>query len=1572
MVRAAVAASVETLELPSRRTRLQDTMWMSPVTVRDPTFVHIALQEGASEDIEYRIYSPHSVDTHEANGVHLHAKGRVIRADAQPAEPVDIEGLRRACTHAIDAQRCYKTFGDLGLVYGPAHQTLQALHFGAMENGGRFILAELQMPDCVAADASRFELHPSLLDGAFQACIGFALSNQGAQNRSQSAPAIPFAVHQVDVIGPTPPRALAFCRASSSADSSSLESPTSIDIDVCDDAGRTCVQIRGLTSRVLAPSSTDEAAVESATGIAGNARAETVMFTPQWVEFAPVWTSSADGAGVRVLVVGATEAQWQSLLGRYPGAARLDVDTFRHVDDIETQLAALGSIEHVFWILPPREGRADLANFPAAQQQSVCACFGAIKALLRLGYGGRALNWTVITHCAQHVRPTDQIDPTHAAMHGLIGVVAKEYPHWHIRLIDLASGDWPLDDILRLRAHPQGDALLYRDGAWLSRRFLPWEIQSLQRSAFRRGGVYIIIGGAGGVGEVLTEYLVRTYQAHVVWVGRRAKDVEIDSKLERLGAIGPKPAYVSADARDAAALTRVYEAVRKEHAQVHGVVHSTAELLDQSVAAMTPETFHAGVSAKIDVAIQLAHIFGVESLDFMLFFSSTQSFAKPAGQANYAAGCNFVDAFALSLSQAFSCAVRVINWGYWALGVAAGETHRQRMTKMGVSPIAPAQAMAALESLLAGGPEQCGFVSVTGSRSLPGLSLDEQESQQHRPSLQASLSRAAATESQTIDIITEVVAEALKMDSRLIEPDRAFAEYGVDSIIGLQIVPRLNAALEIDMSETTLFDHGSVNKLARHIAREHQPSHPQAHSGSAAGTVRASPIRAASAKRRVRPSEVAAIRRPQSTGPSSAMPESAREPIAIVGISGRFGPADSLAELWDRVAGGEDLTEEVSRWDLSAYLGPAQDYCRRGSFLRDVDRFDPLFFGISPAEAKYMDPQQRFFLEESWKALEDAGYAGAATEQQRCGVYAGYNGGDYQQLMLGQAPAQALWGTAGSVVSARIAYFLNLHGPAITVDTACSSGLVATYLACQALWADEITLALAGGVFIQCTPGFHVTAAKAGLLSASSRCRAFDEHADGYVPGEGVSVLVLKRLSRAVADGDHIHGVIRAIGVNQVGASNGFAAPSAASQLQLEREVYERFGVDPDQIQFVEAHGTGTKIGDAIEVAALTRAFREHTQRSAFCALGSIKANLGHCTAASGLASIAKVLLSMKHRALPPQLNFERTDPQLALADSPFYVNTDLKPWAVEPGALRQASVSCFGISGTNAHAVIEEWPDTASAQAARSAHLIGLSARTADQLRQQVAQLAAHVAAQDRLECGNVSYTLLLGRKHMAYRFACVVGSARELLDVLHAWLDADSATLEPRKDRQRPTLQRYAEECVRRCCDCDDEAEYKENLETIAELYLQGYAPAFEGLFAGRVYRRIPLPTYPFARDRHWVGVEPDVHSAAPVNASPASGAGVQPRTELEKVLAHVWCEILEVSTIAVDTQFLEVGGNSLLATMIVSRLEELFGVEIPVTSLLSGESTVERLSIEVVSALARMEDPDQLDRELEDLGA
>ena len=287
------------------------------------------------------------------------------------------------------------------------------------------------------------------------------------------------------------------------------------------------------------------------------------------------------------------------------------------------------------------------------------------------------------------------------------------------------------------------------------------------------------------------------------------------------------------------------------------------------------------------------------------------------------------------------------------------------------------------------------------------------------------------------------------------------------------------------------------------------------------------------------------------------------EPIAIIGMSGRFGPSETVDQLWEHLAGGESLIQEVSRWEISR-LHPGQDadkYCRHGSFLTDIDCFDPLFFKISGAEATYMDPQQRLFLQEAWRALEDAGYAGAGIQGRRCGVYVGCASGDYFSLFDktdDSIPAQAFWGNACSIVPARIAYYLDLQGPAVAVDTACSSSLVAMHLACQGLWSGETELALAGGVLVQCSPDFFRSSNHAGMLSPSGRCHTFDEQADGFVPGEGVGIVVLKRLSKALADGDHIHGVIRGSGINQDGATNGITAPSALAQQRLVRGVLRR------------------------------------------------------------------------------------------------------------------------------------------------------------------------------------------------------------------------------------------------------------------------------------------------------------------------------------------------------------------------------------------------------------------------------
>jgi polyketide synthase PksN len=286
-----------------------------------------------------------------------------------------------------------------------------------------------------------------------------------------------------------------------------------------------------------------------------------------------------------------------------------------------------------------------------------------------------------------------------------------------------------------------------------------------------------------------------------------------------------------------------------------------------------------------------------------------------------------------------------------------------------------------------------------------------------------------------------------------------------------------------------------------------------------------------------------------------------------------------------------------------------------------------------------------------------------------------------------------MWGNLNSVIPARIAYYLNLQGPAVALDTACSSSLVAIHMACQSLRSGETDMALAGGVSIQSTHQFHVSATSAGMLSPSGRCHTFDDRADGFVPGEGVGVVVLKRLSHALADGDHVYGVIRGSAINQDGATNGITAPSALSQERLETEVYEKFGVDPAQIQMVEAHGTGTKLGDPIEYRALTRAFRTFTDKRQYCAIGSIKTNLGHTVGAAGVAGVLKILLALKHKKIPPSLHFEKGNSNIAFEDSPFFVNTTLREWQAEPGARRCAAVSSFGFSGTNAHLVIEEAP---------------------------------------------------------------------------------------------------------------------------------------------------------------------------------------------------------------------------------------------------------------------------------------
>ncbi|SFS42465.1 PfaD family polyunsaturated fatty acid/polyketide biosynthesis protein [Marininema halotolerans] len=715
-------------------------------------------------------------------------------------------------------------------------------------------------------------------------------------------------------------------------------------------------------------------------------------------------------------------------------------------------------------------------------------------------------------------------------------------------------------------------------------------------------------------------------------------------------------------------------------------------------------------------------------------------------------------------------------------------------------------------------------------------------------------------DSETLDYVKgEIVAElskALNVAKEMVDEESSFRDFGVDSITGVRLVRSLNERFQVNMETIILFDYSSVQQLAAYILCEYPDE---------IAVVVGENNRLLASSRTDEHGDQKAIGQPVPVEDSKRDLQSlASEPIAIIGMSGRFAQSNNVDELWEHLENGRDLVEKVTRWDLSKYYDNNQPYCKHGSLLERIDQFDPLFFNISGTEAEYMDPQQRIFLEESWKALEDAGYATGAKGRD-CGVYVGCDQGNYQQLIDDQAPPQSFWGNLVSLIPARIAYHLDLQGPAISVDSACSSSLVAVHLACQGLWMKETDMALAGGIFIQSTPDFYQGADRAGMLSPSGRCYTFDERADGMVPGEAAGVVVLKRLSDAVRDHDHIYGVIKGSGINQDGTTNGITAPSLRSQERLIRKIYEKFGIDAADIQMVEAHGTGTKLGDPIEFHALSRAFRQDTDQEGYCAIGSIKTNLGHTQIAAGITGLIKVLLSLKYRQIPPALHFESGNENIHMEGSPFYVNTRLKSWETAPGEKRLAALSAFGASGTNAHMVIEEAPTQQKKSPEKPVYFIPLSAQTSEQLRQQAKQLITFCKKNPSADLGNMSFTLMLGRKHMKERLACVTENIQSLVSQLMTWLKKGEASQVFVADSignplsKRPSLKRYGNQWIDDCQTLQNAEEYREQLSAIADLYVQGVELSYGNLFADKGYSRMPLPTYPFAKERYWVEGKP-----------------------------------------------------------------------------------------------------------------
>ncbi|MBL1100574.1 beta-ketoacyl synthase N-terminal-like domain-containing protein [Streptomyces coffeae] len=649
-------------------------------------------------------------------------------------------------------------------------------------------------------------------------------------------------------------------------------------------------------------------------------------------------------------------------------------------------------------------------------------------------------------------------------------------------------------------------------------------------------------------------------------------------------------------------------------------------------------------------------------------------------------------------------------------------------------------------------------------------------------------------------------------------------DLGLNSVNAVLLVEEINSRFDHDFPTSLVFEFGDIGALAAHIEARLTSAAPTTRTAPAASTATAAPARTAPAV---------------SYAPL-------QDDVAIVGMSCRAAGANGPEELWDVVRNGQDCLAEMTDpgWiGLFREHFPGAALPRYGA-MADTDAFDAAFFRISPREAAGMDPAQRLLLEESYRALEDAALDPGALRGRQVAVVIGSTGlppqADYS--------AHATMGADSSIMAARLAYHLDTSGPALALDTACSSSLVALDIARRMLQSGEAELALAGGVQVFSHPGFFVAMESLGTTSPTRRCSPFDQAADGMLLGEGVGVLVLKRLADAVRDRDRILGVIRGSGTNQDGRTAGITAPSYLAQSRLMQDVYRRNGIEPTDIQYVEAHGTGTKLGDPVEIHGLTDAFTAFTDRTAFCAIGSVKANIGHTTGAAGVLGVIKVLLALRHRTLPPAANFRQANQHINFAGSAVRVTTEPAPWPRNASGSRLAAVSAFGYSGTNAHLVIEEYaePEPPAVPAPpRRPQLIPLSARDETQLHATATALVAELRSRgltDR-DLTDVAWTLQIGREAMEERLAVIAGSMAECIERLAAFADGGETGVPGLFRGRVPDPERTG---------VPAEDGYGVGVDELAAGWCEGRPVDWARLHTGTRPRRLRLPGHSFERTR------------------------------------------------------------------------------------------------------------------------
>ncbi|AOS63983.1 type I polyketide synthase [Actinoalloteichus hymeniacidonis] len=1285
----------------------------------------------------------HSRAEGDDDGWTTHATGLLGSADAPPAvsvslppadEAAEISVLPPAEEEGMAAWRCLRT----------------------VRRHGADLVVDVALPADLR-DEETFLLHPGLLDAVLLAWT----ASTGRQAR-------PFAFTDVTCYAPMPEELRVHVRPSA---------PDVVSLHLTDLDGELIAVVGSATLRPVP--ATDR-----------HPRSAGSLLRMQWTQ---VDVPSQTGDDERWAVLGSADEATAALCD-----SGLIVSVLPGLAELGASLSPEAPAPTTVVLIAQRSPRDGLA-LPDAARDAVHRTIELIRTWLADDRWA-ATTLAVLTGRAVAVGSDDDVpDLVHAPLWGLLRTVQSENPD-RVLLVDV--DDAPDSHRLLRAAIAEGrPQTAIREGRLVAPTLAAAATASMPaRPVLSPEGTVLITGAGGGLARIVARHLVTEHGARrLLLIGRRGPTAPgIAELVAELAEHGADVAVAACDVADRERLVEVLDSVPATH-PLTSVIHCAGVLDNALVPSLTADQVDRVLRPKIYGAWHLHELTRDADLSTFVLFSSVAGLIGGGGQGNYAAANAFLDALAAH-RQAAGLPGTSLAWGLWEdrAGMAGrlGDVHVARAGLRGLAALPEAEGLRLLDAALAVGEpllapvclDRTELRSSDAAAALPALFQGIETPSQRRPSRIRNTADdappllrrlrglpAAEAEPVLLDLVrSRVAAELGHASAAEISVGRAFSDLGFDSLTSVNLRNRLAADTGLRLPVTVAFDHPTVQALTDRLWAE---------LGALLGSTGAEPASAGLT---------------DGSGATSSTPQSlADEPIAIVGMSCRLpGGVTSPEALWELLAAeidaigdfpGDRGWQREGRYDPER-LHPDSPYSRVGGFLYDAGDFDAEFFGISPREASAMDPQQRLLLETAWESWERAGIPAETLQGSGTGVFVGTNGSDYGALLAEspEAVGHVMTGGAASVASGRIAYSFGLEGPAVTVDTACSASLVALHLAVQSLRQGECSLALAGGVTVMTTPRLFGEFARQGGFASDGRCKSFAEGADGTGFSEGVGLVVLERLSDAVANGRRVLAVLRGSAVNQDGASNGLTAPNGPSQQRVIRQALANAGLSAGDVDVVEAHGTGTRLGDPIEAQALLATYGRDREPENPVFLGSVKSNIGHTQAAAGVAGVIKMVLALEHGVLPSTLHVDEPSSQVDWSSGAVELLAESRSWP-EVGRPRRAAVSSFGISGTNAHVILEQAPPSASPsgsndteqpfdgtpEAPSSVPPWVISGGSTQALRAQAARLLERLTADSEWSPVEVAVALARSRARLDHR-AVVLGSDRsELLVGLAAVAD-------------------------------------------------------------------------------------------------------------------------------------------------------------------------------------------------------